>query len=143
MNDIAIINTLFENLYQEFKTEVTAEKAELFNAKVFKGPPATAILPHYQIVLRNTSMTDETLNKIERKWNLLIEVEVYAQDLANANRDVVANKLQEKAIDFYFGKYGFNNIWNEPIPNSDKGIQRILIRFTAQYDIDTGVISRY
>ena len=140
-NNLELVNDLIEEWYQEFKDDITLDKDLNYNAKVFKQSPNSPIMPNIQIKGRGIPAS-ENLSYGESKWYVMIDVNIYAQDIPNYPRRVVAIDLQEKVYDFFFNEKGMSCSYNDEIPNLDSNLQRILVRFRCEYDLETGIIYR-
>lgn len=141
INQKALLNDVFDELYNEFKDDIRNDKDLYYNAYVFKQPPETPVLPHIQII-HHAVPIDENLDKGEGKWRIGLEVHVFAQDLPNYERRVIVRDLSEKVVDFFYHEYGFDLTFDGETPNLDTRILRHTMRFRAVYDLNTGIIYR-
>lgn len=141
MNAMETVNAVLDELYDEFDAIIKSNKNLYYNAKVFKQPPNTPIIPNIQIKSIGYPH-DENLSKEEEKWNLMIEMNIYAQDTGEHKKRVIARELQEKAYDFYCNTKGFKCNFNNSVFNLDANVERLQLRFRATYDLNTGILYR-
>lgn len=138
INDMIIINDLLEEFYVELKEDIRSNKDLYYNCYVFKEPPATPLLPNIQVSAIGVQK-DENLSYGERKWTLMLDVNLYAQDTHTYERRTIARDLQEKLHDFYVNEKGLGCTFNKEIFNLDANVHRINLKFRGVYDLNTGI----
>lgn len=137
MNDIQKINALFDEVYNGLKAEIIAN--DLYGCRLFLQPPNNSYLPNAQMYNDNKYLGEETLDYQERRYPIEFKVEVYAEDTPNANKFIITSVI-ESLIASYMRRNGFKLTQSRPILNLDTNVRRILMRFTATYDIENEVI---
>lgn len=140
-SDPSVVNELLEDMYSELNDEIRGNTDIYYNAFVFKQSPSSPVLPHIQL---DSSFRpyDENKSKGERKYQLMVNANIYAQDTGKFPRRTIARDLQEKVYDMFYNDYGFDCTFNKGTPNLDANVHKITLRFRALYDVERNIIFR-
>lgn len=137
MNDIEQINDLFDEVYQGLKDDIFEK--DVYGCRLFLQPPNNSYLPNVQMYNENKYLGEETLDYQERRYPIEFKVEIYAEDTTVANKFIITSVI-ESVVASYMRKQGFKIQQSRPILNLDTNVRRVLMRFTALYDIENKIV---
>lgn len=126
---------IYENMFQYAKQYI--KQKSIYSPEVFKNAPTESdifplvIIPNCKIILE-----DETLKYGERKYEVILEIEIYATDKTVENkktsRQTIIQELERLVYDVFEEHYGLLGKEPEVKPNADINIARESIMFTGK-----------
>lgn len=126
---------IYENMFQYAKQYI--KQKSIYSPEVFKNTPTESdifplvIIPNCKIILE-----DETLKYGERKYEVILEIEIYATDKTVENkktsRQTIIQELERLVYDVFEEHYGLLGKEPEVKPNADINIARESIMFTGK-----------
>ena len=87
-------------------------------------------------------LVNETLNKNEKRHELVIEAQIFSIDEEGETKRTIGNSLADLIEDVIQNTYGLNLEMSNVIPNLDENIYRIVLRFRGIIDDDSKIIYR-
>jgi len=84
----------------------------------------------------------ETLNKNEKRHELVIEAQIFSIDEESTTKRTIGNSLADMVEDVIQNTYGLNLEMSNVLPNLDENIYRIVLRFRGIIDDDSKIIYR-
>jgi hypothetical protein len=87
-------------------------------------------------------LVGETLNKNEKRHELVIEVQIFSIDEEGKTKRTIGNSLADMVEDVIQNTYGLNLEMSNVLPNLDENIYRIVLRFRGIIDDDSKIIYR-
>jgi len=130
-----------EEVYQEIfdytKTQLTNVLLDPYGAKLFPEEGMTDFVPNIVMRQIDYSLNSESLSHDQQRFGLALEVNIYARDInstVNIPRRTIVNSLSDLMFDFLFNHFGLNITGRDPIPNLDKTVYRMLMRFDGEID---------
>lgn len=99
-------------------------------------PENSKIFPLVIIEQLNDPMISETLDKQERKYQITIEVNIFAIDNTTTDNITIAEELTGLVNTYFEDTCGMRRTDNTPIPNIDDLVYRKHLMFTGIYDIE-------
>jgi len=130
-----------EEVYQEIfdytKTQLTNVLLNPYGAKLFPEEGMTDFVPNIVMRQIDYSLNSESLSHDQQRFGLALEVNIYARDInstVNIPRRTIVNSLSDLMFDILFNHFGLNITGRDPIPNLDKTVYRMLMRFNGDID---------
>lgn len=127
---------LYNELYRYTKEYITEQS--IYSPYVIKNSPTQSnsfplvIFPKTKFIL-----DDETLKHGERRYSVIIEIEIYAIDKTVANKKVskqtIIAELEKLLYDVFEEHYGLQGETPNEIINADTNVSREVMRFTGKY----------
>lgn len=124
--------------------EYELELSNPYNAIVLSYVPSYEFdeLPVIVLSQIDYRLVGETLNKNEKRHELVIEAQIFSIDENSETKRTIGNSLADVVEDVIQNKYGLNLEMSNVIPNLDENIYRIVLRFRGIIFDNTKIIYR-
>lgn len=133
---------VFDEIQASIEDEL--ELSNPYNASVLSYVPSYEFdeLPIIVLSQIDYRLVAETLNKQEKRHELVIEAQIFSIDEGTTSKRTIGNLLADVVEDVIQNKYGLNLEMSNVIPNLDENIYRIVLRFRGIIDDNTKIIYR-
>jgi hypothetical protein len=121
---------IYDEIFTYAKTYFQSNSTD--SPKVLKDfPEESKIFPLVVITQSEDKLEDENLDKTDQESTVNFEIEIFTTDTATTNRQVIAQRLKAITDTIFNTHFGFKRISCNPIPNADRNITRIYMRYSA------------
>jgi hypothetical protein len=133
---------VFDEIQASIEDEL--ELSNPYNAIVLSYVPSYEFdeLPVIVLSQIDYRLVGETLNKNEKRHELVIEAQIFSIDENSETKRTIGNSLADVVEDVIQNKYGLNLEMSNVIPNLDENIYRIVLRFRGIIFDNTKIIYR-
>lgn len=136
---------VFNEIYQALSNQLAISENNPYGSVIEPYVPTYEFdsLPMIVLSQLDYRLTDETLEKLEKKHEVVIEAQVYANTKSGVDKRVIANQLSDLVENTIQNTYGLGLEMSNVIPNVEENIYRVVLRFRGFVDDDTKVIYRF
>ena len=133
---------VFDEIQASIEDEL--ELSNPYNAIVLSYVPSYEFdeLPVIVLSQIDYRLVGETLNKNEKRHELVIEAQIFSIDENSETKRTIGNSLADVVEDVIQNKYGLNLEMSNVVPNLDENIYRIVLRFRGIIFDNTKIIYR-
>lgn len=100
------------------------------------NPENSKIFPLVVIEQIDDPMIRETLDKKEKKYQITIEINIFAIDNTTTDKTIIAEELTYLVDEVFEDTLGMRRTENAPIPNIDDLVYRKHLRYKGIYDLE-------
>lgn len=105
-----------------------------YSPRVLKEVSETMKLPTVIIEQIEDPLYDENLDKSGQKFNLVYEINIYAEDQGTVKKHIIVDELKKLVNDVFDEYYGMNRRANTKAPNADLTVEKRYLRYEAKID---------
>ena len=132
---------VYDEIYENSKKHIT-EKSK-YSPYVLSNPPQeTKVFPLVIISEINNTLENENLDKSDPKYRLGYEIEIYAIDKGNIQKQVIIQELKGLVNEVFDDHYGMYRRACIPTPNADRNVDKLYMRYDAIIDEDKKIYRR-
>ena len=110
--------------------------------RVLKEVSETTKLPTVIIEQINDHLYDENLDKSDQRFDLIYEINIYAEDKGTTRKHAIVDELKRLVNNVFDEHYGMNRRANTKAPNADLTVEKRYLRYEAKIDENKKIYRR-
>lgn len=121
---------VYEEIFEYASKYIKANSK--YSPRVLKEVSETTKLPTVIIEQIEDSLNNENLDKTGQLFNLVYEINIYAEDKGTIRKHIIVDELKKLVNDVFDEHYGMNRRANIKAPNADLSVEKRYLRYESK-----------